>query len=566
MLGAGNGEVEGSMLVVRAPLLFVVQRGLLSMSGLSTRKSYSTGVAIRFITVFATSIFIAACLGVFYQLTQVRVEQEILERQSLAEVEFRVESINAYLMAVESDLNALSTHHDLRFALDDNAPSDIWQRFAKDLSDFAKAKRTYDQVRFIDHTGMERVRINYDSGLCRIVPQSELQLKVSRYYFTEAMSLSAQEVYVSPFDLNIEHGEIEQPVKPVIRFAKVVLGSDGRRRGVLILNYFGRVLLDSFANNNLNYKGGIMLLNDEGYWLKGVSAEDEWGFMFEERGSRRFENRYPQAWRELQNRDSGQFYTEEGLFTFRKVHPLHNFQTADKMVNHSVSFSRDWIVVSLVQANAATLIAEMLGQRGIRFLIVITIIFLASLSWKIAHSSARRHMAEEERNILSATLEQSPVAVLVANVCGRVVYVNRCFATITGFTGDDVLGWAMQDLLGQSLQDDFYSELWTQAQKGRQWCGEGKSRKKDGSIYWAAISISPISNSHGDVTHFVTIMEDITARKAAEDALKSRTVELERFNTVLVDREERLIQLKEEVNGFCQKIGESERYPPVWRG
>ena len=51
--------------------------------------------------------------------------------------------------------------------------------------------------------------------------------------------------------------------------------------------------------------GSCMLLNSEGYWLKGINPEDEWGFMYKDRKDRTLALRNPQAWETIKDRDEG---------------------------------------------------------------------------------------------------------------------------------------------------------------------------------------------------------------------------------------------------------------------
>jgi len=109
---------------------------------------------------------------------------------------------------------------------------------------FAKSHKYYYQIRIIDSSGYEVVRIdNKRDGTTVIVPDSELQDKKHRYYFQEAMKLDRDQMYASPIDLNIERGKIEVPYVPVIRLATPLFDSKNEKKGILILNmYFSRVL------------------------------------------------------------------------------------------------------------------------------------------------------------------------------------------------------------------------------------------------------------------------------------------------------------------------------------
>ncbi|MFQ6082665.1 MAG: HD domain-containing phosphohydrolase [Candidatus Aminicenantia bacterium] len=110
--------------------------------------------------------------------------------------------------------------------------------------DFAKFHKTYYQIRIIDSLGTEVVRIdNRRNATTVVVDNSNLQNKKHRYYFSETMKLDRDQIFVSPIDLNIEHGKIEVPYVPVIRFATPLFDSKAKKKGILILNvYFSEVL------------------------------------------------------------------------------------------------------------------------------------------------------------------------------------------------------------------------------------------------------------------------------------------------------------------------------------
>src|SRR5205085_875061 len=99
---------------------------------------------------------------------------------------------------------------------------------------------------------------------------------------------------MSPFDLNVEHEKIERPLKPAIRFATPVFDRRGVKRGVLVLNYFGAALLRKLAVVAVNVPGATFLLNRDGFFLRGPSPDDEWGFMFA--NGRTFAKDFPGEW------------------------------------------------------------------------------------------------------------------------------------------------------------------------------------------------------------------------------------------------------------------------------
>ncbi len=133
----------------------------------------------------------------------------------------------------------------------------------------ANNHRIFHQVRFLGTNGQEIIRVNFDGKNAILVPPDELQFKGHRYYFQESIGLKPGEIYVSPLDLNIEHGKIQIPYSPVIRYATPVVDSKGKTRGVIVLNVRGAVLLDILERqqDTTRYGEHYFLIDQDGYFL-----------------------------------------------------------------------------------------------------------------------------------------------------------------------------------------------------------------------------------------------------------------------------------------------------------
>ncbi|MBQ0785304.1 MAG: GGDEF domain-containing protein [Amphritea sp.] len=235
--------------------------------------------------------------------------------------------MHEFLM-VATDLKLLASHSHLPSYLDKPSESDR-QALTSEFLALSKQKRKYDQVRLLNNSGMEVIRINFNDGLPERVPDEQLQSKSDRYYFLDSIKLEKGQVFFSPFDLNVEHGQIEQPVKPIIRIAIPLFDNNGEKKGILILNYLGQHLFKHIKNivDVLDSRATVMLLNQKGYWLKGRQSEEEWGFMYKDK-QRSFANEFPQAWKSIESKDRSQFKNSDGLFTFTTVYPM-----TDQMVS-----------------------------------------------------------------------------------------------------------------------------------------------------------------------------------------------------------------------------------------
>jgi PAS domain S-box-containing protein len=132
----------------------------------------------------------------------------------------------------------------------------------------------------------------------------------------------------------------------------------------------------------------------------------------------------------------------------------------------------------------------------------------------------KRILAEENLKKLNKAIEQSPVSVIITNRDGNIEYVNPKFCELTGYTFDEVFNQNPSILKSGEQSTEYYRNLWSTITSGKNWSGEFKNRKKDGSYYWESASISPLFDEQGHITHFVAIKEDITERKLKEEELR----------------------------------------------
>ncbi|GAB0150110.1 hypothetical protein McPS_28500 [Marichromatium sp. PS1] len=198
--------------------------------------------------------------------------------------------------------------------------ADAMPRLARQFSLYMIANPKFDQLRWIGSDGRERMRVDWVDGQPRQVAASRLQDKSGRRYFQVASALPPGGVHVSRLDLNIEHGIIERPLKPVYRVALPVFSDAGERHGILIANYLGAPLLDAVVAAVGDDGARLMVVDQDGAWLRSQDPADEWGFALGTQVS--LGARYPELWAAIQAAPSGQRQDESGLWTWETVVPL----------------------------------------------------------------------------------------------------------------------------------------------------------------------------------------------------------------------------------------------------
>jgi len=132
----------------------------------------------------------------------------------------------------------------------------------------------------------------------------------------------------------------------------------------------------------------------------------------------------------------------------------------------------------------------------------------------------QRKQAEDEWRKLSQVVEQSPNAIFITDLDGNIEYANAAFVQNTGYSLAEVIGKKPSLLKSDKTPDDTYREMWAHLTRGESWQGELINKRKDGTECIELVKISPIRQADGRITHYMSIKEDITERKRAEERIQ----------------------------------------------
>ncbi len=128
-----------------------------------------------------------------------------------------------------------------------------------------------------------------------------------------------------------------------------------------------------------------------------------------------------------------------------------------------------------------------------------------------------RKQAEESLRLQSAALNAAANAIVIIDRTGVIQWVNPAFCRQTGYSAAEAIGRNPLDLVNSDHHDPaFFQHIWDTLLAGQVWQGETISRNKDGSLYTEEQTITPLRNPQGELTHFIAINQDITARKALQ--------------------------------------------------
>ncbi|MBT3206997.1 MAG: PAS domain S-box protein [Bacteroidetes bacterium] len=185
---------------------------------------------------------------------------------------------------------------------------------------------------------------------------------------------------------------------------------------------------------------------------------------------------------------------------------------------------------------------------------------------KTAKALAELEVSTANSRKLSRAIEQTPASVVITDKNGKIEYVNPKFTDITGFGYDEAIGKNPSMLDSGQHSKEFFKELWETILAGKEWHGEFLNKKKSGELNWQSANIAPVINDNQNITHFVSIQEDITDKKKnAEDLHKlSRAIEQTPTTVVITDKDGTIEYVNPhfaEVTGysFNEAIGQNPR-------
>jgi PAS domain S-box-containing protein len=140
---------------------------------------------------------------------------------------------------------------------------------------------------------------------------------------------------------------------------------------------------------------------------------------------------------------------------------------------------------------------------------------------------------------LYRAIEQSADSIIITNQKGIIEYVNPAFESMTGYARETVIGHTPRILRSGVQSPGFYEALWSTILGGGTFRSTMTNRRQNGQLYYVDQTISPIRNSHGAITHFVSTGRDITQHKRAHEAAQRLNnqleLECERFAGILHD-------------------------------
>jgi diguanylate cyclase (GGDEF)-like protein/PAS domain S-box-containing protein len=134
--------------------------------------------------------------------------------------------------------------------------------------------------------------------------------------------------------------------------------------------------------------------------------------------------------------------------------------------------------------------------------------------------SIERAYDQEQLQLLGTALSSAANGVLITDRNGRIEWANPAFEAMLGYSRDELFGSTPRQFGFGPEKGGLFQDVLDGKVVGSAWSGESIEQHRDGSTFNVRQTITPIRDGEGDTTHFISILEDVTASRQAEESVR----------------------------------------------
>lgn len=450
--------------------------------------------------------------------------------------------LNTYFEQIYEDLNIAYRSNDFQDYMTsgtDDALENVILMFER----FMDSKSDYVQLRYIDENGMEVARVDQIEG--HIVTVKALQDKSERYYFKSAMQSAENQMYISNFDLNVEHGEIVFPYQPVIRFAIPVVHNN-LSKGILIINIDGKQflsILDHYQKKESRIISVGIFDRQNFWWFTSADA---------------FENDLTLT--NLQDLYSGTLYANVldkkiGKFDFNGINYIMTYLESGPKSSYLFEGDHPFGLLSSYTLRDAIKSSEniLLTNAWIRYFMNLILAFIVWQATRYFYNKESEQLMIFASGYISLFTYDG---VVITDSTGRVIFCNYIYESIFGFTLEEIkqqpnLWWLLRDpetKFKPTMEQDAF------------WEGHVWNEAKNGTLICKHLRIKAVQNKYRKILYYVGIFSEpklntsniLFEKKFLESHqyIKSEGVTLESIMTDFFENVSRVVVFALKISGL----------------
>ncbi|MBP0047519.1 PAS domain S-box protein [Marinobacterium sp. AK62] len=409
------------------------------------------------------------------------------------------DTIRRFKSSQESLIGALTQHSAVKnFASAEDDANEL-------LLHTTHAHQSIMQLRVLDTDGHERYRVDRSlTGTVKLVPQEELQSKSHRYYTRSFMTLEKGEIGYSQFDLNMEHGKLEQPFNPTLRIGTPIIRED-RVVGYLVINYYMEGWDDyfgSFADTD------VFIVDQDDHFLHHPEGEWAWSGYSEPPRTAGQYFKGLNAGDVLQGRDAVSWIDDSTIAL-----PLDLFGQSVLALYRQRTPVDSLVFEKLYQFGGISLVALLLVMVPAGRLIYVG----------FRQVQEERDKEQEQAYFIQQVFENTFDGLVVLSPQGTIVRANRAVSEVFGYSCEELLRQNINELVALPHRMQRDAGLNGFLAHSRSLAGEDREVEgfhADGSTLPVSIAFTQVSI--GRAPHFIGTIRDLSLIRSLEQEARQK--------------------------------------------
>ncbi len=467
-----------------------------------------SGMSGAFVVPVVAALVAAAVCVTLYSREAGQIESTARERES-SRLGLFDQVLRHTLKETTDNLRVLADGDGLRAYVTSGNSADL-DRAVRRAVFFSREKTDYEKVRYLDQNGREVLRVNQGGA---VVSGEQLQSKGDRDYFQKAITLKPGEIYISTFDLNMENGRIEEPYRPMLRFATPVFDEAGQHRGACVISYNGSNLIAGLQQLvPVQFGTRFRMLNARGFWIKAAKPAAEWGFALPDRSGQTLAKSDPDLWSKILKDPEGQVRHAGGLFTWRRFLPEESVKDPETNVIAGDAF---FVLASEISAPEWNGLFARLRSTFWMIGALLTALLAIATRFFLLKERAVNEL-KNSKLMFERLFESAPDATILVNKTGKVMRANAQVETLFRASRAEFVGLEVEELMPKRAREQHREDLsrFFGNPQPRPLGAELFGLRRDGSEFPADITLSAVETDTGVKT--LAVIRDITDRKRNE--------------------------------------------------
>ena len=137
------------------------------------------------------------------------------------------------------------------------------------------------------------------------------------------------------------------------------------------------------------------------------------------------------------------------------------------------------------------------------------------------NASSVQQNLELPPEVYRQVVDQADLAISITDARANILFANEAFTRVTGYARDEIVGKNESMLSNHTTSGDLYTTMLSELSAQRPWSGKLLNRNKDGDLYLAELTISPVVDDTGKTTHFLGMRRDVTEMHRLERVVRN---------------------------------------------